>query len=96
MCIHPSTRLRKTAVDDIAGGDAAENAAILKDVLAGADGPRRDVVLFNAGAALFVAGAVETVEAGIDRAAAAIDDGSAARTLERLVDTSRVTAEEPA
>ena len=95
--VHPSEyALRKTAVDDIAGGDAAENAAILRDVLAGADGPRRDVVLFNAGAALFVAGAVETVEAGIDRAAAAIDDGSAARTLERLVDTSRVTAEEPA
>jgi len=95
--VHPSEYgLRKTAVDDIAGGDAAHNAAILRDVLAGADGPRRDVVLFNAGAALFVAGAVETVETGIDRAAAAIDDGSAARTLERLVDTSRVTAEEPA
>ena len=65
-------------------------------MLAGADGPRRDVVLLNAGAALFVSGAVETVEAGIDRAAAAIDDGSAATTLQRLVDTSRVAAEEPA
>jgi anthranilate phosphoribosyltransferase len=52
------------------------------------------VVLLNAGAALFVAGAAETVEAGIDRAAAAIDDGSAAGTLQRLVDTSRVAAGE--
>lgn len=83
-------------VDEIAGGDAADNAAILKDVLAGAHGPRRDVVLLNAAAALFVAGAVETVEAGIDRAAAAIDDGQAAATLQRLVDASRVVAEEPA
>jgi anthranilate phosphoribosyltransferase len=93
--VHPSEfGLRKTAVEEIAGGDAAENAAILKDVLSGADGPRRDVVLLNAGAALFVAGAAETVEAGIDRAAAAIDDGSAAGTLQRLVDTSRVAAGE--
>ena len=95
--VHPSEYgLRKTAVEEIAGGDADANAAILKAVLAGADGPRRDVVLLNAGAALFVSGAVDTVEAGIDRARSAIDDGRAAATLQRLVDASRVVAEEPA
>ena len=95
--VHPSEfGLRKTALEEIAGGDAAANAAILEAVLAGADGPRRDVVLLNAGAALFVSGAVDTVEAGIVRARSAIDDGRAAATLQRLVDTSRVVAEEPA
>ena len=78
------------------GSSTARTASILKAVLAGTDGPRRDVVLLNAGAALFVSGAVDTVEAGIDRARSAIDDGRAAATLQRLVDASRVVTEEPA
>ena len=52
-------------------------------------GPPRDVVVLNAGAALFVAGKVDDVRAGIARAAAAIDSGAARATLEKMVRTSQ-------
>jgi anthranilate phosphoribosyltransferase len=69
----------------LAGGDPAENAAITRRVLAGATGGPRDVVLFNAAAALYVAGAAPSVRAGVERARVAIDTGSAARVLDDLV-----------
>jgi anthranilate phosphoribosyltransferase len=53
-------------------------------VLRGADGPRRDVVLLNAGAALQVAGRSATLAEGVSLAAATIDSGAAAERLERL------------
>ncbi|OFW30846.1 MAG: anthranilate phosphoribosyltransferase [Acidobacteria bacterium RIFCSPLOWO2_02_FULL_65_29] len=88
--LHPSdVGLSKAPAAALKGGDARENARIFTAVLAGEAGAARDVVLLNAGAALFIAGAVESVEEGIRRAAAAIDRGDAARTLERLVSTSR-------
>ena len=65
----------------LAGGDAAENAAMVERLLAGERGPRRDVVLLNAGAALLVAGRVTTLTEGVGRAAASIDDGSARAAL---------------
>ncbi|HEU4672354.1 MAG TPA: anthranilate phosphoribosyltransferase [Candidatus Limnocylindrales bacterium] len=69
---------------DLAGGTPAENAALVGAVLDGAHGPRRDVVLLNAAAALLVAGRVDEFAAGIERAAEAIDDGSTMRLLGRL------------
>jgi anthranilate phosphoribosyltransferase len=66
------------------GGDAAACAGITKDVLGGARGPRRDVVVFNAAAALVVAGVAADLRAGAALAAAAIDDGRALRVLERV------------
>lgn len=88
--LHPSdVGLSKAPAAALRGGDAHENARICAAVLAGEAGAARDVVLLNAGAALFIAGAVESVEEGIRRAAAAIDRGDAARTLARLVSTSR-------
>ena len=69
----------------LAGGTAAENAALVEGILAGADlGPRRDVVLLNAGAAFVAAGRAADLGAGIARGAATIDDGSATRLLARL------------
>jgi anthranilate phosphoribosyltransferase len=73
---------------DIAGGDAAENAGIMRGVLAGEHGPRRDVVLMNTAAALFAAGAVADLAEGIVRARESIDSGRAAEALERLVAVS--------
>jgi anthranilate phosphoribosyltransferase len=70
------------------GDDARCNARIARSVLAGEPGAPRDVVLFNAGAALLIAGAVPTVKDGIERAAAAIDDGTAATVLDRMVAAS--------
>jgi anthranilate phosphoribosyltransferase len=67
------------------GGDARENARILRDVLSGQEGPRRDVVLANAAAALLVAGGVRDLKQGVERAAASIDRGAAIEKLESLI-----------
>jgi len=71
------------------GGDAAANAAILRGVLAGERGPRRDAVLLNAAAALVVAGRAERLRDGVARAAAAVDSGKAADLLSRAAEVSR-------
>ena len=64
-------------LEDLAGG-ADANAGIIRAILAGeTQGPQREAVLLNTGAALFVADAAESISAGMDLAAAAIDDGRA-------------------
>jgi anthranilate phosphoribosyltransferase len=73
----------------LGGGDAAANAAILRGVLAGERGPRRDAVLLNAAAALVVAGRAESVRDGVARAAEAVDSGKAALLLGRAAEVSR-------
>ncbi len=80
--------LPRAAPEDLAGGDAARNAAIVRAVLDGAPGPARDVVVLNAAAALTVAGRAEGLKEGAARAAQAIDDGKAAAALARLVAVS--------
>ncbi|MBM7000325.1 anthranilate phosphoribosyltransferase [bacterium] len=71
---------------DVVGGDPAENARITRDILAGRDtGPRRDVALLNAGAALYVAGLADTIAAGVELARAQVVDGAATATLDALV-----------
>lgn len=88
--VHPADfGLPKAAPESLKGGDAATNAAIVRAVLGGAQGPQRDVVLLNAGAALFIAGESDTVKAGIAAAATAIGEGRAMATLTRLIDASR-------
>jgi anthranilate phosphoribosyltransferase len=77
--------LPRTTLADLRGGEPAENAAMLRGVLAGETGPLRDIVLLNSAAALLVAGVVPDLKAGVARAARAIADGQAARALERLV-----------
>jgi anthranilate phosphoribosyltransferase len=69
---------------ELRGGDAATNAAIVRDILGGARGAKRDAVLLNAAAALVVARKALDLQDGIGKAAGAIDDGRAARLLERL------------
>jgi len=84
--VHPSdVGLPKAPAAALAGGDAATNAGIVRDVLAGTRGPARDVVVLNAGAALFVAGRAARLSDGLAAAAAAIDSGAAQRTLDALV-----------
>jgi anthranilate phosphoribosyltransferase len=92
--IHPAdVGLPKAAPEMLKGNDAAANAVVVRDVLAGKRGPARDIVLLNAGAALLVAGAAATVPDGIATAAEAIDSGGAARVLDRLVALSNAGAE---
>jgi anthranilate phosphoribosyltransferase len=77
--------LAKATLEDLAGGDAETNADIIRAILNGEDqGPKREAVLLNAGAALFVAGAADSISAGFDLAAVVIDDGRAAAKLADL------------
>jgi anthranilate phosphoribosyltransferase len=91
--IHPSEfGIRKAALAELVGGDAAENAGIVRSVLEGKAGAPRDAVVLNAGATLFVADRVESVREGINVAVAAIDSGAAIATLETMVQASRAEA----
>jgi anthranilate phosphoribosyltransferase len=81
--------LRRAPREAVAGGDAAANAAIILQVLDGADGPARDVVLLNAAAAIVAADVAVDLAEGIERSAAAIDSGAARETLRRLVAVSQ-------
>ncbi len=80
--------LPRASIADLRGGDAAANAAALRDVLGGAKGAYRDIVLMNAGAALVVGGKAADLRDGVGLAAAAIDSGAARAALERLVSAS--------
>jgi anthranilate phosphoribosyltransferase len=72
---------------ELQGGEPEENARITRDVLSGQDrGPRRDVVLLNAAAALHVGGLADDLPAGIDLARQSIDSGAASRTLDAMID----------
>jgi anthranilate phosphoribosyltransferase len=75
-------------LNEIAGGTPEENAAIVSRVLEGEDGPARDVVVLNAGAAIVVGGGADDLPSGIERAREAIDSGAAGRVLSRLVELS--------
>src|SRR5687767_1678465 len=89
--VHPSDfGIPKADRKDLKGGDAATNASILREVLAGKKGPRRDVVLLNAGASLFVGGKAASVREGIERAAQAIDSGAAHAKLDAMIAASKV------
>jgi anthranilate phosphoribosyltransferase len=79
--------LERAPVDAIAGGSPQENAADLRAIVEGEEtGPKRDVILANAGAAIYVAGEADTLAAGADRARAAIESGAAAAKLDDLCD----------
>jgi anthranilate phosphoribosyltransferase len=88
--------LRPADLDQVAGGSPKENAAAARAVLAGEGGPRRDLVLLNAGAAIFVGGRASDLAGGVEKAAAAIDGGQAAELLERLVATTAELGEQVA
>jgi anthranilate phosphoribosyltransferase len=90
--------LERHPVETLRGGDAAHNAAVVRDVFAGAIGPVRDAVMLNAGVALALiepdagesqADFIAALRSGMSRAAAVIDDGSATLLLERWVAVTR-------
>jgi anthranilate phosphoribosyltransferase len=80
--------LSAAALEQLAGGTPEENAAASRAVLEGELGPRREMVLLNAAAAIYVGGLAEGLEQGVEKAAAALDSGAAAGLLERLIATS--------
>jgi anthranilate phosphoribosyltransferase len=76
--------LERTTLDQFTGGDVETNAAMLEDVITGAAGARRDIVLLNAAAALVAAGLAFDLKEGVAMGAEAIDTGQAAATLAKL------------
>lgn len=77
--------ITRASLENISGGDAEANAAIIREVLAGKKSPRRDVVLLNAAAALVAAGRTEHLGDALPMAAQSIDSGAAAAKLDALV-----------
>lgn len=76
---------KRATPDDIRGGNARDNARIVREILDGRPGPRRDMVLLNAGAAFMAVGLDPDLPSGISRAGEVIDSGRARRKLEELV-----------
>jgi anthranilate phosphoribosyltransferase len=76
---------RRASLAGLDGGTPADNASVIRTILAGEPGPARDIVVLNAAATLVVAGIADNLSAGGVLAEAAINDGSAARVLDDLV-----------
>ena len=81
--------MTRASLDEILGGDAAPNAAIIRQILAGEKSARRDVVLLNAAAALVAAGKADHLAGALPVAARSIDSGAAQAKLEALVRFTR-------
>jgi anthranilate phosphoribosyltransferase len=88
--------MRRARLEDLAGGDATENAALLRAVVDGRPGPRQDIVVLNAGAALYIAEAAGSIADGVEKARAAVASGAARAKLDALIATSRELAQESA
>jgi anthranilate phosphoribosyltransferase len=86
--------LPRASIQDLRGGDREENAEIIRQVLAGEAGPRRDIVLMNAAAALVVGGKARDFKEGVTLAAQSIDSGAAAAKLAGLIALSQRLANE--
>ncbi len=80
--------LNRATLDDLAGGDAAVNAELIRNVLAGRKSAHRDVVLLNAAAALVAAGRADHLRDGVPLAAKSIDSGAALEKLRKLIEFS--------
>ena len=77
--------LTTAGVETVAGGTPGENAATLRGIVEGEiQGPKRDIVLANAGAAIYLSGMASSLADGVEAAATAIDDGEAATKLAAL------------
>lgn len=81
--------LKRAPLEELQGGDGAENATITTAILKGEmKGAKRDIVLLNAGATLYAGGVADSIEDGIQKAAESIDSGKAYAVLEKLVEMS--------
>ncbi len=81
--------IKRATRNDILGGDAIENAEIIKNILIGEKGPKRDIVLLNSGAALYVGKKAKSLQEGINYARELIDGGYALDKLNNYVEYTR-------
>jgi anthranilate phosphoribosyltransferase len=84
--------LDTTTPDAVVGGPPEANARTTRAILAGEPGPRRDLALLNAGAAIYAGGVADSLDEGIAAAREAVDSGAALRTTEAYLDLSRQLA----
>ena len=88
--------LRRATLEEISGGDASHNAGLIREVLAGKQSARRDVVLLNAAAALVAAGRADHLRDAVPLAAKAIDSGAALAKLQALIAFTAAHTQRPA
>jgi anthranilate phosphoribosyltransferase len=81
--------LPRAEPSDLRGGVTEVNVSLARRILAGEQGPRRDIVVLNAAAGLLVAGAVSDLTEGVVRACEVLDDGRAAAALDRMIAVSQ-------
>ena len=81
--------LPRSDLSTISVGSAAESLSLVEQALAGREGPARDIVCLNAGAAIYAAGAASTLEEGVETARGATRDGSARECLAALIAKTR-------
>ena len=77
--------LNRVSLDDLQGGEPVENAEIIKSILNGEKGPKRDIVLLNAAAGIVVGGQAATLQDGLESAKMSVDSGVALNILNQLV-----------
>ena len=80
--------IKKSVISEIRGGTAVENAIIIRKILSGETGPKRDIVLLNAAAGLYVGGKAQGIKEGLKLAREAVDSGRAKEKLELLIKTT--------
>jgi len=85
--------LSRAKMEDLVVGNVDEAADAIELILKGEAGPKRDVAVLNAGAALLAAGAAADLQKGVQKAVEAIDSGAAAETLKKLVQISNEAPE---
>ena len=81
--------LQTGTIDDIKGGSIQDNAKIALDILDGEKGPKRDIVVFNAGAAIYASGRAGSLGKGIELALESIDSGKAMERYQRLKELTK-------
>ncbi|MCL6453823.1 MAG: anthranilate phosphoribosyltransferase [Alicyclobacillus sp.] len=92
VCTPEMFGLQRAPVAAVQGGDAVQNAEVIRRVLHGEEGPCRDIVALNAGAVLYVGGRADSLAAGVAAAQALMESGRARDQLERFVRTTHAVA----
>jgi anthranilate phosphoribosyltransferase len=86
--------LPRAKMADLIGGDREQNAQIIRDILGGAKGPKRDIVVMNAAAALVAGARARELPEGVEHAQKSLDSGAARERLDRLIGFSQKLAAE--
>ncbi len=84
--------IKVTNKKDLLGADVKKNAEIIKDILTGKKGPKRDIVILNSAAAFYVTSKVKSIKMGIKLAEESIDSGAALKILENLIKETKIYA----